>query len=639
MKKTLLQFSAVLVFLLTIGTVFGQDTLPKQSAFYDAKFIYEKCFNQQTKKFNNRAGLYAVLSKYYKGGIDLDTLRQNPFYGNYVPISFAQSGGTNNYTSSGMSPSFLGGMDVTKVANALANIMISHAKQELTIAFFNRFKKFSDENPEFRILFPKTTSNLQMLLSYKYTEMLPALRNGFFEDINNITLHLDDVMLLPKYRPLLQKFPEVRIAVNSLRLAQELTSGDINAADAISQFALMEDWDSFSQPEIKNMGNALELAALFSESLRETSGTVWVTPATASSLFKDDAALNIYLGLLYQQCVMNNIQFVTEGKTVLFADIMKQYAPTIELFHNKITEFVTLAHNLQDAKDNNNSYDYINASIDVVDYLFGLAGLFDEKIDGGAYLDIARNANSIFKDINNKQYNQAVTDAFNLLTDVSNLLGSQQAESDFSNFIEGARPYALFMANVINAKSEDEIEAALESVILPVGSSYVKKYSKFNFAVQSYLGARYSTGSSKTISGAWGDDFGVSAPIGLAVSWGFKKAGAITLFAPLIDLGAIVDYKLDTETTTNPDGSTSTTGNKDYKIELGQLFSPGAYIVYGLPYNIPLSLGFGGQYGPGLSKVSDSAVDVNNNPYWRWSIFLSVDIPLFNLRNTPRNDQ
>lgn len=639
MKKTLLQLSGVLVFLLGTIKIYGQDTLPKQSAFYDAKFIYEKCFNQQTKKFNNRAGLYTVLSKYYPAGIDLDTLRQNPFYGNYVPVSFSQSGGASNYSDKGMSGSFLGGMDVTKVANALADIMINHARQELTIAFFNRFKKFSDENPEFRVLFPKTTSNLQTLLSYKYTEMLPALRTGFFEDINNITLHLDDVMLLPKYRPLLQKFPEVRIAVNSLRLAQELTSGGINAADAISRFAVMEDWDSFSQPEIRNMGNALELAALFSESLRETSGTVWVTPAIASSLFKDDTALNIYLGLLYQQCVINKIQFVTEGQTIYFADIMKQYAPTVELFHNKITEFVTLADNLKTAKDQKDSYSYINASIDVVDYLMGLAGLFDEKIDGGPYLDIARTANSIFKDINNKQYNQAVTDAFNLLTDVSKLLGNGQATTDFSKFAEGARPYALFMANVINAKSEDEVEAALESVILPVGSSYVKKYSKFNFAVQSYLGARYSTGNNKSVSGSWGDDFGVSAPIGLAVSWGFKKAGAITLFAPLIDLGAIVDYKLDTETTTNPDGSTSTSGSKDYKIELGQIFSPGAYIVYGLPYNIPLSLGFGGQFGPGLSKISDAAVDVNNNPYWRWSVFLSVDIPLFNLRNTPRNDQ
>lgn len=47
------------------------------------------------------------------------------------------------------------GVDVTNIATGVAMLMIDRAKQELTITFFNRFKKFVEENPEFRVLFPK----------------------------------------------------------------------------------------------------------------------------------------------------------------------------------------------------------------------------------------------------------------------------------------------------------------------------------------------------------------------------------------------------------------------------------------------------------------------------------------------------
>jgi hypothetical protein len=49
-----------------------------------------------------------------------------------------------------------------------------------------------------------------------------------------------------------------------------------------------------------------------------------------------------------------------------------------------------------------------------------------------------------------------------------------------------------------------------------------------------------------------------------------------------------------------------------------------------------LSFGLGGQYGPGLGKIEDDNNVVINNPAWRWNAFLAVDIPLFNLANTPR---
>jgi hypothetical protein len=50
------------------------------------------------------------------------------------------------------------------------------------------------------------------------------------------------------------------------------------------------------------------------------------------------------------------------------------------------------------------------------------------------------------------------------------------------------------------------------------------------------------------------------------------------------------------------------------------------------PYNLPLSLGVGAQYGPGLSKIEAGDNTVVTNPSWRWNIFLAVDIPFFTLK-------
>jgi hypothetical protein len=184
------------------------------------------------------------------------------------------------------------------------------------------------------------------------------------------------------------------------------------------------------------------------------------------------------------------------------------------------------------------------------------------------------------------------------------------------------------------------VEAALENAILPVGSSAIKKNTHNNISIQSYLGAYWNTANANSaIQHAWSDRFGVTAPIGISWTPGFgswRKRGSLSLFAEVFDIGAIVDYKLKTDSVVSSGGTTVPATSKTYSIQLGQIFSPGAYVVYGFFANLPLSLGFGGQYGPGLSKVTGDGGTVTANPSWRWNIFLAVDLPFFNILNDNR---
>lgn len=135
---------------------------------------------------------------------------------------------------------------------------------------------------------------------------------------------------------------------------------------------------------------------------------------------------------------------------------------------------------------------------------------------------------------------------------------------------------------------------------------------------------------------SWTDLFGVTAPIGISytpgfLSWG--KCGSLSLFAPLIDLGAIVNYKLKKDSVVNSSGQSQVAISKDYSVTLAQIVSPGIFLVYGVGANLPLAIGFGAQYGPGISRIDSNNNTVINNPSWRYNIFLAVDLPFFNLHN------
>ena len=283
--------------------------------------------------------------------------------------------------------------------------------------------------------------------------------------------------------------------------------------------------------------------------------------------------------------------------------------------------------------------------------------MLSKLIDGNVDIEAIRNSTSVKTFSTSDENVKKLIDGNSFLNRVQDENVMKAAESNIANdevkkiidhynlkhvldFIEKLKPYALFMANMVEAKSEGEVKAALENVILPVGSSSIKKNSLGNISVQTYLGAYLALNDNDTKVSAWSDRFGVIAPIGISWTpafWSFGKGGSISLFGSLLDLGAIVDYKLKKDSVPNSSGNNISVIDKTYKVELGHIFSPGAYVVYGFFGNLPLSFGMGAQYGPGLSKIEDENSTVLKNPSLRWNVFFAVDMPFFTLKNKNRN--
>jgi len=264
--------------ILVVILLFSITKLDAQIGFSDALKIKSA---SGRIPFDNEKKVYCLpqnddvfkILKYYVLDADSGTtsgivkgFKENPF------ITFCQESLADEESPFGIKSLFssIGGLDVTNIANGVAQFMIKRAKEELTVAFFNRFKKFSEQNPEFKVLFPKTADNLENLLAYKYPEMLPALRTGFFDDLKSITYHLDDVLELPRYHELLKNFPEIRVAIRSIRIIHEIESGDSHPADVLKKFGEFPEWtDTISSKGYRNFGSSVNLAAVFSNSLRK----------------------------------------------------------------------------------------------------------------------------------------------------------------------------------------------------------------------------------------------------------------------------------------------------------------------------------------------------------------------------------
>ena len=171
--------------------------------------------------------------------------------------------------------------------------------------------------------------------------------------------------------------------------------------------------------------------------------------------------------------------------------------------------------------------------------------------------------------------------------------------------------YQLFAA-LSEASNSQQVEWLLETYALPAGSSRVKKETNFNIALNAYVGGYFARGS--TQGQGFSNDYGLTAPIGFTFSHGLGGSGSLSLFTGIVDIGSIVQYKLNNQ------------GAYEQDVNLAGLISPSVHFVYGFPFYLPISLGLGCQWTTPATTSSNSIILIPH-----FNAFLAVDIPLFNL--------
>ena len=397
-------------------------------------------------------------------------------------------------------------------------------------------------------------------------------------------------------------------------------------------------------------------------------------------ILDDPITLKIYLGLLYQR--MDSIVFRDSIDNVMSVQkFMFNNRDNIFRIADLVENFLILANDVeQSIKDirnkkekgftNDDYYTYIEKAIDVIDYGFKVANVVKDGIANDRYIAMARNASDLYKNIYTKNYNAAVMNGYLILEEVltkskdaidskdslfrnsaasispvtitnfnttkDSIDNSNLFEKDSTNkrlkLVGGILKYGNVMASIVKSESAEDAQAAIEAAVLPAGSSSIKKNTSWNVSLNAYIGGYFgrSVNTTDEIDGN-NSKAGVTAPVGIALSKGLghykngSPVGALSFFASLIDVGAIAGFRLNNDSTA-----------LEQKVTLNDIFTPGGYLVYGigLPFKglsyVPLSIGYGWQYGSKLYNKKDGKLGISDKSRWRSNWFITIDIPLAN---------
>jgi hypothetical protein len=720
----------------TVSGIIGKGTVLNKMPFYDARAL-DLAFKTQDERLAK-----LILFK-YKKDINVSEFEEftlsefqsygNPFINPFIDPIIAQlekdkkeigpekekvydvegfaeerkSALTGTEAAEKTSSTALKGFSVTNLADGMAKFLVERAKEELTIAFFRKFKtEFGGKKDVYEVLrtvFPNTYGVLQTIDEeiYNYSSYLQVLRDAFEKDLSNIYTNLPQVLEIGKIKIFFSDKIWLKETLKTGFYIIEGLKKEKHPGDILADF----DTTKLGYDQSKNLENAIKLLKIISGSLRakKSGGSYWLHIDSLKELFKEDKeksnrfiVFEIYLGLIYQQALSEDIKFKINGQDKVFAaevlGKVKESLDKIKDMMDKIDKFVSRLYlvetsltdlkNIKDDKQKPAFDDYykvydaalgtLEYSLDFFDYSLEIINgkekevenkkaITNSKIKG--YLDIARKLGDIYLDIKRRNYSQVVfnvirvADSILLLNSNSDIetltaelyeLKIKEKNGVLSNDDEKRRKelknglkklseykkirnkflkYGAFMAAVAKAESSDEVKKAIEAAALPAGSYRIKRTRSFTISLNSYVGlfgnkerCRMTEDNTRIKI----KNLAVTAPIGLAFNIGLtskeKYVSSLSIFASIIDLGAVVRYRF-----TEEEKGLSEVTWKD-------IFAPGAFLIFG-PKNFPVSLGFGVQYGPRLTKVNESGdIETLKNSRIRCGLMIAVDIPLIHFK-------
>lgn len=633
-----------------------------QSPYYDALEL-SKLIAPASGKFDatNDAKLQMagnILAKYVQHPDSIATFadikerfeaggsEENPFITPYIPGS-----GSSVLPVSG-SASGLGSTNVTAFADGLAKFLIKRSKQELYVSFFQNFPEFLKKYPEFEKLFPKSTMVIHNFKSWEYANVLNTLKEALEKDLKQLPSNLQSILeidtsetsvidqkaieRIKKIKAWLQTNEGLTLMAG-LYLGNQFLSGN-KLSDVISSVGSKE---NISRIQISNkaleanLKSSLAFIRIMSNAVRSNNVTrSYISEEDFRLAFADNVTRDLFIGLIYQQ--LRNENVAINGKPVINYINRSTINGTMTYIQNFITEsqnVTTAIKQLQKVKRNGGTdasaewaavlqsvYNFIPVATntEVISPALALPEEFKNVVNK------SQDFITISHDIAVKNYSAAIVDLMDILPETD--------DKDLNDFKAFILKYGSFAANVVQAENSDDVEKAIESVALPVGSASIKKNTSFSIAVNAYLGGFYGNEYlAGKVDNKWAPISGVYAPVGVTFSWGINKDGSgskfldffvkdfsLSAFVSIVDIGAIASYRLEDPTT-----------EKLPEVKLQNIFAPGLGIVYGFP-KFPLSVGYSYQLGPELRQINAEQAETSQ-PNHRWQFFIAVDIPIFNL--------
>lgn len=619
-----------------------------------------------------------TLSRY---SIDPSNIQKNPYLSHFEPE--LNTGNSLQIRNEGLSTSIMGllassSQSLVPEAAALdgiAQFLVKRFKAEINVWFLDGFKAKLDAIPGLKILLPETYQAMTLSDPYNYPIFLQTFREAFQSDLKD--LYKNFIVLLNDQGEMTHLLTELNIGINYIELKPAIDY--INLASFIDQSlrdgedlpdvieGLPDNYDSDD-----NLAGALNLAALLSKGMRDESGD-WVSASKVPLLYDKDIIefkrqpFWIFWGLIHQIDLdskqMDKVSF--DNGAISLRDFLDKM--TVAKFKTFFSAFQTTARNgittfnqgkaLQQQYEQNGtlnieSFDpFVLSTLDFVGEGVNLAMVITGPGNAGLckvkhqILPATKEIWGAVAEADKKNYALGlnhIVSAFNIITDkslgVCPVAGTEALQAKQSGWGKELIKYGSFMVTMINAKTADDVEAALESAALPVGSYTIKRQNHLTMGINAWVGPsvgiEHLTDKAIPTNASNKTSISLMAPIGPYISLGPNSSSFVPkcdkviwkpsffLMVSVLDLGALVNFRLqDSSALDLPE------------ITFKNFLAPGVHLGINPFPRAPLSLGGYWQYGPIARSVSTSSVGTSAG--WKAGIWLGVDISIFNFYTRP----
>ena len=540
----------------------------------------------------------------------------------------------------------------TQIVDATAQFLVDRVKEELLLAFFDRFLSRVDQSTELTALLPNTYFLLKNNDVFQVPSMGEVWMTAFEEDLLAIpqNFHLM-VQTHPDYFELKNK-PELQLFMMAGFIHDKIQD-ESNLIKIIESF-----YEKFKETDTQLI-QMVGVVGLIRENLTENDiDDKLVSPEGFQNLFEENEDAPLYFSaLVYQQEreLFDRIKIPQLSTQLILGDLIKtnfvdftktagQFLTRMKKLESSKSEFDNKKYLKEEQKERyheavlefaNSVFEFLDFSIELA--YFSNPELYYTSSYFKAYRPIAKNTIQAIGAGQQKDYGQLMIYSMQMmeplvqvrLDQLENKLGDgddkriKKEIKILQGAVKNFMYYGGFMVDVLSANSTSDIKGIINKYAAPVGSYRVKRQSKFSVSLSSYPGL-YG-GWESTYDGNESESFvtGVTAPIGLSLNWGNSfygmkaKGHSFSLYAPIVDIGAAFSYRWS-----NSEGE-----GFPEEIKWEQIISPGMHVVWGIG-NTPMALMIGAQYTPLLRKITDQNNELQPNA-WRFGATVAVDIPIF----------
>ena len=538
-------------------------------------------------------------------------------------------------TSTVQSPGFA--FSEANLINGLTDFIIKQAKAELAQVYLTRWYDMLSNNPITGPLLPQTLNVLNAFIQdnavslAKYGDKWKA---AFQEDLRNIPVKLQDETLTGKILDVFKPTVELK-----KQLVPLIAGGDYIVYNLYLKkhiLSILADLATTYKSDLDPAGNlpVFKRIVLLADLVGSIGGDLKddnsYAPVKLADLKKLDAnGWKFLLRLAYgsNNLVMAQVfgqnagQFLTGSQGTKLGQLIQGTVSVINSFQNLVT-----GNNTNAGKTNQLTVDEARKLFDVSFQLLDNAAGYLKLFDNGSTLYSTYTTNikpclsglsEIGDGISGKDYGKVLDGFVAILS---------KAGTSNSSIIAIQR-FGSFMVNILTAQKPDDVSGALEELI-PANQYKLKNVKTFTISAAAYPGiigglewlSQYQTDKTGAIDYTKPKKATASAalapylPIGVDFNVGTRDSSSWSLFLQVLDLGAVLDYRLSSDT------SVSSSPNIQFK----QLLSPGLALLHRFR-NSPVSIGISGCLTPSLRTINQMGTVYQPNAL-RLGLFVSVDV-------------